>query len=125
MTQKVLLACITVLVLTGCVQRRYDWNNYDQELYNHYKNPAETEQFIAGLKQSVERSEASGKVPPGLYAEYGYILYETGNYPEAIKFFTKEQNRWPESRALMAKMIDNSRKKTAKAENRQSAEVAK
>jgi len=46
-------------------------------------------------------------VPPGIYAEYGFALYEKGNFPDAIKFFKLESDKWPESRVLMAKMIRN------------------
>lgn len=110
---KIYLSIILLIALSGCVQHQYNWSNYDQKLYNHYKNPAEQEKFILDLKEIIARGESDGKVPPGIYAEYGYALYERGEFPEAIDYFQKEQERWPESSVLMAKMIDNAGKNTS------------
>ena len=42
------------------------------------------------LQVSIQQCEANGRmVPPGLYGEYGYLLYETGHYGEAVAFFSK------------------------------------
>ncbi len=108
-----------ILVLTGCgPQTKYAWNGYDQKLYDHYKNPTESEQFIEILKEVIVYGESAGKVPPGMYAEYGYLLYEKGNFTEAILYFKKEQDKWSESKVLMAKMISNANKIAAQKEKR-------
>lgn len=95
--------------ITGCggANTRYAWHNYDAELYEHYKDPAEKEVFIQNLKEIVETAEAEGKVPPGVYAEYGFLLQEKGDLSQAIRYFQKEADKWPESKFLMAKMIAN------------------
>ena len=85
---------IAVLITMGCVQTRYSWNNYDQKLYNHYKNPAAYDQYILDLSEIIASGEETGKVPPGIYAEYAFMLYEKGNFPEAINYFKKEQDKW-------------------------------
>lgn len=107
------IIAVTILMITGCAHTQYSWQNYDQKLYNHYKNPATYDQFVEDLKNIMEKGETSGKIPPGIYAEYGYALYEKGNFPEAIKYFKKEQDKWPESNVIMTKMINNAQKKTA------------
>ncbi|GAB6084053.1 hypothetical protein JCM30471_29670 [Desulfuromonas carbonis] len=111
------LIIITFLLVNGCVQNRYVWNNYDQKLYNHYKNPADNDQFIEELQQTVAAGEVAGRVPPGIYAEYGYALYEKGRYAEAIELFKKEQVKWPESSILMTKMISNAQDLLSKSES--------
>ncbi len=98
---------LSVAVMSGCVKTRYAWLDYDQKLYQHYKEPANYDQFIEQLRVIVVDGEASGKVPPGLYAEYGFALYEKGRFEEAAKYFKVESDKWPESRVLMAKMINN------------------
>lgn len=105
--QKILLCLCLLQFASGCVQTRYAWNGYDDKLYQHYKNPAEYDEFVEHLKEVIEDGEASGRVPPGIYAEYGFALYEKGNLPEAAKYFKLENDKWPESRVLMAKMIQN------------------
>lgn len=93
---------------TGCApQTLYHWGDYDSYLHSYYKNPAEREQFVEKVVVIIQDAEKSGRIPPGLYAEYGYLLYESGNYPEAIVYFKKEQDLWPESSFFMDKMIRN------------------
>ena len=58
------------------------------------------------LAEVIEEGEAKGSVPPGIYAEYGHVLLDIGKAREAIIYFEKEKNVWPESSMLMDKMID-------------------
>lgn len=95
--------------LAGCAKTMYSWNGYDDCLYRHYRNPTERESFGEKLKEIVEEAEAEGKVPPGIYAEYGFFLYEGGDFPQAAAFFAKEQEKWPESAFFMQKMISNAK----------------
>lgn len=83
----------------------YDWNGYNRELLAYYKSPGEIDQFAEKLYEDIEKAELSGKVPPGLYAEYGYIVMQMGENDAAILFFTKERNMWPESQFLMDNVI--------------------
>lgn len=101
----------TFLFLQGCAaNRKYAWGNYDSTLYRHYKNPQEKAKNLDKLKEILEVAEREDRVPPGLYAEYGYALYETGNISEAIINFEKEKAKWPESNILMEKMIRNAKR---------------
>lgn len=96
-------------------QTHYEWGNYDDALYASYKNPQDRQAFIASLKTIILESERSrGKAPPGIYAEYGYALYEEGSAAEAVVYFEKERDAWPESRAFMEKMISNARRQPAR-----------
>ena len=103
-----LISFIFILLLTsGCAQTHYSWNGYDQALYDHYQSPGEREKYIETLIIIIQKAEESGKIPPGLYAEYGYTFYEVGNYQQAAQYFQKESTLWPESRHFMSKMIRN------------------
>jgi hypothetical protein len=107
---------ITILTLAGCggANTRYAWNNYDAELYEHYKDPAQKELFIQSMKEIVEAAESEGKVPPGVYAEYGFLLQEKGDISQAINYYQKEAEKWPESKYLMAKLVANTQPKSDK-----------
>ena len=101
----------------GCVtkQTHYRWGNYDDVLYANYKNPQDRQVFVASLKAIILDAEKQGViVPPGIYAEYGYALYEEGNRAEAIAYFTEERNTWPESQVFMEKMIANAQREPAR-----------
>jgi hypothetical protein len=114
MTRPILLAVAALAAASGCAQKSalYHWGPYDDTLYAHYKHPDDREAFVAGLKTMILEAEQRGeKVPPGGYAEYGYALYEEGQYPLAVTNFKKERELWPESRVLMEKMIRNAERK--------------
>jgi len=107
---KTALACLSSAIclsmLAGCGGHTlYEWRGYDSKLYEHYKNPAEQAKFHEDMKEVVMRAEAEGRVPPGIYAEYGFLLLEEGNRAAAVQYFQKEAARWPESRVLMEKLI--------------------
>jgi hypothetical protein len=111
-----LLASVALLVgLQGCVrQTMYSWGAYDEALYAHYKNPQDRERFVASLDAVIRHATQTGeKVPPGCFAEFGYALMEEGRHDDAIAFFQRERDQWPESRVLMEKMIRNAQQKRA------------
>lgn len=105
MTIRLVLLLLMVACTPACVQNRYAWNGYDTRLYSYYRTPAESEQFMEGLYEIIQKADAEGRVPPGIYAEYGYQLYERGKFAEAVVWYLKERDKWPESRLLMDKMI--------------------
>jgi hypothetical protein len=114
-----LLAALAVagLVVSGCAGKvtTYRWGNYDEVLYAHYKAPQDRQAYVASLKTIILAAQREGKtVPPGIYAEYGYALYEEGSTADAILYFKKERDLWPESRGFMEKMITNAQRLPAK-----------
>ena len=111
-TLPLFVAFVMLLMLAqGCApSRKYAWGEYDTDLYSHYKHPQDREAHLEHLQEYVNTAEAEDRVPPGLYAEYGYCLYELGNIDEAVSYFEKEKAKWPESNVLMEKMIRNARR---------------
>ena len=101
------LVVSTALLLTACGQpdTLYSWNGYSSAVLTHYKDGTSAEDFSNQMGIIVQQSEAEDKVPPGLYAEYGYALLEAGQDNEAIIYFQKERDAWPESEAFMDRII--------------------
>jgi hypothetical protein len=107
---KAAIVSLTLLTVsfTGCATQNYYWGNYEPALYAYYKNPGEVEDFTERLGNLIEKAEQrSKKVPPGIYAEYGYMLLIQGKNKEAITNFKREKQEWPESTYLMDSMIKN------------------
>ncbi len=106
------LALAALAAATACAPKpRYRWNGYDDALYAHVKAPQDNEAYLEKLRQIVQEAEAEGgKVPPGLYAEYGYALFTQGQLEDAVVYYGKERDAWPESRIFMEKMIRNTRR---------------
>jgi hypothetical protein len=110
MTARPVLLVLLVVAASGCASQSsmYHWGAYDSALYGHYRKPAEREAWVEALKTALLEAEREGRrVPPGLYAEYGYALLEEGKSKEAVTYFEKEKAKWPESTVLMQKMIRN------------------
>ena len=120
-----LLLTAVLLTVSGCAgNRMYAWGNYDETLYSHYKNPQDQEKHLERLALIVKGAEAEGcKIPPGLYAEYAFALYEAGRTDEAANYFGKEKEKWPESTFVMDKMIRNVRRQDEIRKNAASPEA--
>ena len=102
-----LLVVSTALLLSACGQGEtlYSWNGYSSAVLTHYKDGTSAEDFSNEMAVIVQESEDDNKVPPGLYAEYGYALLEAGQDNQAIVYFQKERELWPESEAFMDNII--------------------
>ena len=102
----IVVAVLSVLMTACATQQTYDWNQYDQRLYNYYKNPTTADEFITAMDQHVRGLEAKGqKPPPGLYAELGTFYLKRGDPKLAIQYYNKETVAWPESKSLMSALI--------------------
>ncbi len=102
------MVAVAASFFSGCVTTKHDWGNYETELYTYYKSPTPEEQqeLVNELAETFARTEKQGIVPPpGLYAEYGTFLFQEGDFPNAIVFYQKEKNAWPESAKFMDSLI--------------------
>ena len=111
---KTLLALVLVMALaSGCVTRRYDWDNYDGRLYQYYKNPSSADDFRVSMEKHFKVLESQKLRPaPGLYAELGTLYLEKGDRQTAQVYYEKERDAWPESRYLMDAMLSQLHKRT-------------
>lgn len=96
--------------MTGCAQQKmYYWGNYSKTLYDFRKKPGE--ETLLNHKLELEKivkvsTEKSLKIPPGVYAELGYLYFRENNGQEAIKFFQLEKQVYPESHVFMDRMVN-------------------
>ena len=104
-----LLVPAVALLAAGCGPKQmYTWRGYDDTLYAHYKKPQDHATHVERMKTIVTETEAAGaKMPPGVYAEYGYALFEEGRFGESVTYFQKEKETWPESAVVMDKLVRN------------------
>ncbi len=115
LTKKIALHCmglILPMLLSGCVPPGlYYWGDYETSLFERYveNNPQHTDAY---LTQTLTEAEAQHrKVAPGVYADYGFLLYTRGDKAGAIENFQKERALYPESQALMNKLIERIQQK--------------
>lgn len=106
------LLLAAALLTGGCAQKSQSLYNYGtySERYYAYKKDATDESMFA-LQQSIEKAienagdSRSGRVPPGMYANLGYLYLKSGNGKEAITNFEREKAIYPESAHFMERMI--------------------
>lgn len=108
------LFVLVVLTLSGCAQSLYYWGDYEDALYSHYETPGQMQEFSQNLHSIItEAKENERPVPPGVYAEYGYVLMQTGHPDTAIKYYELEEQHWAVSAKLMNRMIRMARRARA------------
>ena len=99
------------MLIVGCEPpAMYYWGNYSDTLYKYKKNltPEMLEKHKIELKTIVNKSDNLGlRTPPGVNAEYGYLLLLEGNTSEAIPYLEKEKSLYPESTKFIDDLINN------------------
>jgi len=104
--QYVCLGLVIGAGLAGCAPPAlYQWGEYEDSLYRRY-----VKEDITGaeayLRETLVAAELKSRVPPGVYADYGFLLYRRGDYAGAIVKFEQEKRAFPESAVLMSKLIE-------------------
>ena len=111
--KRLAIAVVTVLTLASCgtsntVQPLYSWYNYEDATYDYYKkNTEETKaKMLEQYQKLIDKQKGTrGAVPPGLYAEYGYILYKSGKKDQGLSFLKEEIKLYPESEKYISRII--------------------
>jgi len=102
---------LLVLLLTGCQKQGiFYWGDYSKTYYDEMKNPCEATgaAHLKTLETIIEQSKAKNlAVPPGVHAEYGFIMLKAGKTEVAIVNFEQEKALYPESRLLMDRLISS------------------
>jgi hypothetical protein len=114
------------LTLVGCASPSiYHWGKFENGLHERYVS-LDHGQADAYLLETIGAAEQQNlRVPPGAYADYGFLLFKRGDTKGAIAYFEKEKLLFPESSAFMTKLIERIKQKeaenTAKAESQATA----
>ncbi len=117
----VFVVFLTSILFAGCMPKQmYYYGNYSQTLYAFEKY--QNEETLVNHKQELEKviSESEVRnlpVPPGIYAELGYINLKANNSQEAIKLFQTESQLYPESKHLMDRLIQSAKSKESDESN--------
>ena len=88
-------------IMSSCSTKTlYSWYDYEDVTYQYNKKRTEelkVSVLTEYLKVIEKQKGVRGIVPPGMYAEYGYMLYRTGKHKEGLEFLKQEINLYPES----------------------------
>ena len=92
----------------GSTKSLYSWYDYEDVTYQYSKKSTEELQVkvLEQYKKVTDKQKGvRGVVPPGLYAEYGYLLCKTGKKEEGLSFLKKETELYPESEKYISRII--------------------
>lgn len=109
MKKLVPIVLVVVMGLSACntMQKSlYSWSNYNVTSYNYLKNKDEksASELIKTYELIIAKQKGSREVvPPGIYADYGYMLIQSGKTEEGVKMMKMEVSLYPES----AKFVSN------------------
>ena len=97
--------------LPACAQpplHLYHWGKYEKNLYLRATDTSEKAQAEAlrMLEATINEAEQNNaRLAPGVYADYGYLLFKQGRSQEALVNFKKEAELYPESKYFMDSVI--------------------
>lgn len=109
MKQFLFIAAILVL-MASCTSQKplYTWGKYEKTSYNYLKNSDEaaTQALIASYTDIIEKQNGSrGVVPPGVYADYGFVLLQSDRTEEGKAMLAKEVALYPESKIFIDRIL--------------------
>ncbi len=100
-------AVAAVLLLASCSTTKplYTWYDYTDDTYQSIKkaDKKSQEELLKTYEKIVSKQEDDSRgIPPGVCADYGYMLIAAGKTKEGKELLMKEKALYPES----AKFID-------------------
>lgn len=109
--KKLFVAAVTMLALASCgtVQPDlYSWYDSEDATYQYTKRASE-EKLAAAMEQYKKviamQKGARQVVPPGVNAEYGYLLVKSGQKQEGLTLLKQEIALYPESEKFISRII--------------------
>ncbi|MCY2687549.1 DUF4810 domain-containing protein [Salinimicrobium sp. TH3] len=108
--KKAILIFSVVILAASCSapKKLYSWEKYEAASYNYIKNSDEAS--LATLLENYEKviskqKGTRGIVPPGIHADYGFILMKTGRVAEGKGMLAKEMELYPESKIFIDRIL--------------------
>lgn len=108
--KKILIVICCALFFASCQtqQSLYSW--YDSEEATYVYTKRGTEETLAKAMAQYEKvikkqKGLRGVVPPGVNAEYGYLLCKAGKKEEGLALLRAEIQSYPESERFISRII--------------------
>lgn len=104
-----ILLFLCSIMACSTTDKLYTWKNYDLTSYNYLKNADENS--IQELKETYEKiiKEQKGTrkmPPPGIYADYGFLLIQEGEVDKGSELLRKEIELYPESKIFITRILE-------------------
>jgi len=108
--RKLFIAAICVIVFTSCATQKslYTWYDSEDATYKYTKRGTDEllTKAMAQYEKVISKQKGIRKVvPPGVNAEYGYLLYKAGKKEEGLALLKAEIKAYPESETFISRII--------------------
>ena len=109
MTKKLLFGLFCI-VLASCATQKplYTWYNYGQTTYDYLKKNDEESlnKLITEYQKIIKLQKGTRKVPPpGVYADYGFLLLQANRTEEGKQMLEMEMTNYPESKIFIERIL--------------------
>jgi hypothetical protein len=104
----ILVAGIAILAMSCSSTSLYSWYDYQEDYYMCLKNSDEKSAAeLAKTYQKIieKQKDTRGVVPPGIYADYGWLLLQSGKTAEGKEMLAKEIELYPESEVFVGAIL--------------------
>lgn len=103
-----LLFIFSLFSSCGSTSELYSWEKYDKTVYQYYSDPSD--KSTLDLKQSyieiIRKAKKKKRlIPPGICADYGYLLLRDGFPSVAKKYLEMEVILYPESAVFIQQIL--------------------
>ena len=104
----ILVGC--VIALSSCTTQKtlYSWYDSEDATYTYTKRGTDETlaKAMAQYEKVINKQKGIRKtVPPGINAEYGFLLYKAGKKEEGLALLKAEINAYPESEKFISRII--------------------
>ena len=109
MKKTILILASLALLSTSCVHSLYGWKDYQKtsDLYTRTKNEKTKKALMDSFKKIIDKKGGLRKtVPPGICADYGYMLIMDKKIPEGTALLQKEMQLYPESTVYITRLLN-------------------
>ncbi|MBO4404214.1 MAG: DUF4810 domain-containing protein [Treponema sp.] len=99
---------LAFLALSCGTTKLYSWYDYQEDYYHAMKDAdEESVKELAETYQKIieKQKETRGIVPPGIYADYGWMLLQSGKVEEGKAMLAKEMELYPESATFVGSIL--------------------
>ncbi len=108
--RKLFIAVVCVMAMASCQTEKalYSWYDSEDATYTYTKRGTEEtlEKAVVQYKKVIEKQKGVRKVvPPGVNAEYGFLLYKAGKKEEGLALLRAEIAAYPESEKFISRII--------------------
>lgn len=108
--KKLLIFALSIIGLVSCTTQKplYSWGKYETASYNYLKNSDEkaTQELIEAYQKIIEKQKGTrGVVPPGIYADYGFLLLQANKTKEGKEMLLREVALYPEAKVFVDRIL--------------------